>query len=149
MDEIKPLKAVPKAIPRIGLGVLVLDRGHLLLGERKNAHGAGTWSPAGGHLEFGETPQEGAVRELFEETGMEALELAPLSWTNDFFQEEGKHYITLFWLVTKFKNTPEVKEPHKCFRWEWFPLKKLPQPLFLSVVNLFTKISIDSLEIIT
>jgi ADP-ribose pyrophosphatase YjhB (NUDIX family) len=40
---------------------------------------AGRWLPPGGHVDPGETPEEGAVREVFEETGqrVELLDLAP------------------------------------------------------------------------
>lgn len=40
---------------------------------------AGRWLPPGGHVDPGETPEEGAVREVLEETGQQAvlLDLAP------------------------------------------------------------------------
>ena len=57
-----------KRIPRIGVGVIAENSdGLMLLGKRKNAHGEGDWEPPGGHLEFGETPIECAIRELKEE----------------------------------------------------------------------------------
>lgn len=33
-------------------------------------HGRETWETAGGHIEAGESPHDGAVRELYEETGI-------------------------------------------------------------------------------
>ncbi|MEB3196174.1 MAG: NUDIX domain-containing protein [Candidatus Sericytochromatia bacterium] len=40
---------------------------------------AGRWLPPGGHVDAGETPEEGAVREVFEETGqqVELLDMTP------------------------------------------------------------------------
>jgi ADP-ribose pyrophosphatase YjhB (NUDIX family) len=40
---------------------------------------AGRWLPPGGHVDPGETPEEGAVREVKEETGQDAvlIDLAP------------------------------------------------------------------------
>lgn len=56
---------------KVGLGLYILnDRGQVLLGLRKAKHGEGTWCPPGGHLEYGESFEEGAVREAFEETGI-------------------------------------------------------------------------------
>lgn len=122
--------------PRIGVGIIVVKDGKILLGERCYSHGNNTWCPPGGHLELWETPAECAVRELQEETGLEALNVEPGPWTNDYYREDGKHYITIYMKVTEFTGTLDVKEPDKCKRWEWFSMDDLPQPLFLSFTNL-------------
>lgn len=36
---------------RVGIGVFVFKDGKFLMAQRKNAHGDGTWSVPGGHLE--------------------------------------------------------------------------------------------------
>jgi 8-oxo-dGTP diphosphatase len=59
--------------PRIGVGVAVLPEGKGLLGKRKGSHRAGHWSFPGGHLDFGESAESYASRELLEETGLKAL----------------------------------------------------------------------------
>lgn len=82
--------------PQIGVGVLIFRENQLLLGKRKNAHGDGAWAAAGGHLEFGESPEECATREVLEETGIRIKNIRPGPFTNDFFEKENKHYITLF-----------------------------------------------------
>lgn len=115
--------------PKIGVGVIVVQNGQLLLGKRKGSHGAGEWALAGGHLEYGETIEACAARELKEETGLEALSTQTVSWTNDVISEN-KHYITFFVQVDRFKGEIELKEPHKCEGWHWFPLNSLPTPLF-------------------
>ncbi|WP_262495513.1 NUDIX hydrolase [Paenibacillus sp. B2(2019)] len=38
-----------------------------------------TWEFAGGHIEVGETPEEAAARELFEETGAKQSSLVPIA----------------------------------------------------------------------
>ncbi len=79
-------------LPKVGVGVLVIERGEILLGKRKNAHGTGDWSAPGGHLEFNETVSNCVQRELLEETGLiaETIHLGP--WEEVFFQKENKHY---------------------------------------------------------
>ncbi len=124
--------------PKVGVGVLVIDKGRILLGERLGSHGEGTWSPPGGHLEFGESPEECAARELQEEAGLVATEIVVQHWSNDIFHEEKKHYITLFAIVKGFEGRVELREPEKCRGWHWFPVGELPQPLFLPLSN-FTK----------
>ena len=115
--------------PKVGVGVIVVQNGQLLLGKRKGSHGAGEWALAGGHLEYGESIEDCAARELKEETGLEALSLQSVSWTNDVISED-KHYITFFVQVDRFQGEIVLKEPHKCEGWHWFPLDSLPSPLF-------------------
>lgn len=121
--------------PKVGIGVIVRDGDHILIGKRKNAHGSGTWAFPGGHLEFKETPEECAARELLEETGLRALSVKRGAWTNDVI-DGSKHYITLFMIVDQFEGSLETKEPEKCEGWEWHRFEDLPKPLFASIESL-------------
>lgn len=85
--------------PRVGVGILIIKDGKVLLGLRKTSHGMGTWCPPGGHLEFGESMEDCARREVLEETGMKIENLRFSTATNDVFVEDGKHYITLHMLA--------------------------------------------------
>src|SRR5665213_417667 len=85
--------------PRVGVGVLLVENDKLLLGKRKNSHGNGTWAPPGGHLEFGESFEECAIREVLEETGLNIKNPEFLAITNDFFQKENRHYVSVFMRV--------------------------------------------------
>ena len=122
--------------PKVGVGVLIINDGKILLGKRKNTHGGGLWAPPGGHLEFAERLAECARREVLEETGLEVSNLKVLGFTNDIFVQENKHYITIFMITNQFSGSPQVLEPNKCERWEWFELDKLPANLFLPLQNL-------------
>jgi 8-oxo-dGTP diphosphatase len=117
-------------IPRIGVGVIVLRDGLVLLGQRTGSHGAGTWALPGGHLEFGESAEDCARREVREETGLELQGVTPGPYTSDVFASEEKHYVTLFVLSRSPCGEPEVREPMKCERWGWFAWSALPEPLF-------------------
>lgn len=106
------------------------------MGLRTAGHGAGTWQFPGGHLEFGESVEDCALREAREETGLELANPRPGPYTNDIFAAEGRHYITLFVVADYAGGTPEVCEPDKCARWEWVTWDALPEPLFLPALNL-------------
>lgn len=60
----------PRPVPTVG--VVCLRQGEVLLIKRGNPPRQGQWSLPGGRLEWGETLQAGALRELAEETGVEA-----------------------------------------------------------------------------
>ena len=122
--------------PLIGVAVIVIKDGTVLLGLRKNSHGDGTWAFPGGHLEFGESIKACARREIFEETGIRIKNLRYGPYTNDIFETEGKHYVTLFILADYESGVPRVKEPHKCERWQWLPWPPEIEPHFLPIANL-------------
>lgn len=121
--------------PKVGVGVIIIRDSKVLLGKRKHAHGEGTWSFAGGHLEFGESILECAQREALEETGLKIMDVRTGPYTNDIFKDEGKHYITLFVTCTAV-GEPRVMEPEKCEKWQWFDWDELPENLFVPVENL-------------
>ncbi len=133
---------------KVGVGTLIFDlRGQLLLGRRKSSHGNGTWCPPGGHLEFGESFEQAAIREAQEETGLvlQPQSLQIVGITNDFFAESERHYVTVMMRAGGFEGTPQLKEPDKFEEWQWFDLSVLPENLFLPVQNFFKKHSPETL----
>jgi 8-oxo-dGTP diphosphatase len=60
------------AWPRCGASAVVFRGPEVLLVERGKAPLAGLWSLPGGHIEAGETARAAALREVREETGVEA-----------------------------------------------------------------------------
>jgi 8-oxo-dGTP diphosphatase len=108
----------------------------ILLGKRRNTHGEGCWSFPGGHLEYGESIEACAHREVMEETGLVLANLRLGPYTNDIFEEENKHYVTLFVLADCRSGQATVREPERCEAWGWFEWSCLPQPLFMPIVNL-------------
>ena len=122
--------------PKVGLGVAILKEGKILFGKRKNAHGEGSWCYPGGHLEFNESWEECARREVMEETGITIKNLRFGTVTNDIFEKEGKHYITIIMIAEPDEGESKVMEPDKCEGWDWFEWNNLPQPLFIPTQNL-------------
>ncbi len=122
--------------PRVGVGVILVKDNKMLLFKRRNAHGDGTWGFPGGHLEFKEEIEDCVRREVEEETGITVHNIQFAAFTNDVFEKESKHYITLFMLCDWKSGEVQIKEPEKCIDLGWYEWDKLPEPLFLPITNL-------------
>jgi 8-oxo-dGTP diphosphatase len=136
---------------KVGLGVVVIrnfnDINKVLLGQRKGSHGEGTWSFPGGHQEFGENWENCIYRETAEEVGEEfkidLIDKHLFAITDDYFEQEEKHYNILFFIAKYLYGETEIMEPHKCLGWEWYSWQEIKmvyqnikKQLFLPIQNL-------------
>ena len=128
-----------KRRPLVGVGVLIRSNERDLLMKRHNSHGEGTWSPPGGHLEFGETLEQCAIRETREETSLLIEDVVFVGISNDFFIAEDKHYITIWMEAKKIKGDAKINSPDELTEIGWFKLNELPDPLFLPLEKLINK----------
>ena len=116
--------------PVAGLGIIVWKDGKFLMFKRKGAHRPDTWAAPGGGLEYGESWEEGAEREVMEETGLSIKNIRPLAFTNDVFEDEHRHSVTI-WLESDWAGgEAKIMEPHKHASLAWHTFKDLPSPLF-------------------
>ncbi len=122
--------------PIVGVGVIVRLGNRMLLLKRKNVHGAGTWSTPGGHLDYGETPELCARREVKEETAVDISGVRFRAITSDVFQDIGKHYITIWMEANHAAGEPVVNASYEMSEVHWFNCDELPEPLFLPLKNL-------------
>lgn len=123
--------AAGSSMVRVGVGCVVRrEDGHILLVRRRGVHGDGTWSTPGGHLDFGESPEACAVREVLEETGVRVGDPQLVTTTNDVMPADGRHYVTLWVIARHVDGDPDVLATHELDQVAWFGLDELPEPRF-------------------
>ena len=124
------------SIVRVGVGVLTMRSGKVLLGKRNSdpakadseLHGEDTWTLPGGKMEFKESFEETARREVREETTLEADDFELVSITNDI--DEDAHFITIGLKPNILKGEPKITEPDEITEWKWFDINNLPSKMF-------------------
>jgi 8-oxo-dGTP diphosphatase len=119
-----------------GFGVVLEKDGKILLGRRHTDpdkadsafRSAGEWCIPGGKLDWGESLEEGAAREVFEETGIKIKSPQVISVHNCI--NEHAHFVTVGLVAKKWAGEAKVMEPDEIEEWEWFDLKNLPHPRY-------------------
>lgn len=84
------------------------------------------------------------MRELKEETNLDANISHIKLWyfTDDYMQEDMKHYVTFLPILRIFQGELMNMEPHKLEQWEWMDwndIKYLWEKLFLPIQNFIKK----------
>jgi 8-oxo-dGTP diphosphatase len=87
-----------RARPELCVGALVERDGALLLVERAQDPGKGTWSVPGGRVEGGERMEVAVVRELAEETGLHGVCEDLVGWVERISDEY--HFVIADFVVT-------------------------------------------------
>lgn len=101
----------------IGVGIMVLKDDKILLGLRNpnkekassELEGQGTWTMPGGKVEFMERLDDAAIRELKEETNLNAEELRFLCIQDDM--TDTAHYVTVGFITNKYIGDLKTMEP--------------------------------------
>lgn len=120
-----------------GLGVILVKKdGTILLGKRhpdpdkadSAFRSSGEWCLPGGKLDWGETFEEGAIREVQEETGIIIADPQVISVHN--CKNEHAHFMTVGLVAEQWRGEAQVMEPDEITEWGWFALDSLPQPRY-------------------
>lgn len=85
--------------PVPAVGVVCLRGDEVLLIRRGTPPMLGEWSLPGGRIEPGERAVDAALRELREETGVEAEIVGLIDVVDGFFPEAGEHYVLIDYLA--------------------------------------------------
>lgn len=111
----RPRTMVGRPVVDVAVGVVRDPDGNVLLAERKaGKDAAGFWEMPGGQVDPGETAAQAVERELLEEVGIRALELAPWRlYEHDFPTQR----LRLHWFhVRRWEGQPSGREGQ---RLEW------------------------------
>lgn len=115
----------------VGAGVFVYRQGQVLLQKRKDNH---CWGIHGGAVEIGETTEEAAKRELWEETGLIAnkLELLGVFSGKDMlytYPNGDEVYIIGINYVCRDFSGDLLSETDETLGLQWFDIYELPQEI--------------------
>ncbi len=84
----------------------VRKNGHVLLGLKKLGFGAGKWNGFGGKVEEGETVEQAAARELFEESGLRAELVKHGELTFQFANKPEWNQVVHVFVATSWSGNP-------------------------------------------
>jgi 8-oxo-dGTP diphosphatase len=101
--------------PEICVGAIARRDGALLLVLRGRQPGRGRWSVPGGRVEAGETLADAVVRELREETGLDAVCGPFVGWVERI--ESDHHFVILDFEVTGIEGVLTAGDDADDARW--------------------------------
>lgn len=104
---------------------LVHKDGKILLGMKKRGFGVGRWNGFGGKLGEGETIEEAAIREIKEESCINAIEITKRGILNFEFENDPILLEVHIYSIDKFEGVPEETEE---MRPQWFSVDEIPFP---------------------
>ncbi len=116
--------------PKVGMGIMIMRDGKVLMGKRKTSHGVGEYAFPGGHLEYMESFEDCARREVMEEAGIKIKHIRFLHVGN-ILHYAPKHYVNVVLFAEWESGEAQVLEPDKLEEWQWYDMDNLPSPVFI------------------
>ena len=101
---------------------------YVLLIERGNEPFKGFWAFPGGFMNIDETAEQGALRELKEETGLELNSIKQFGTFTEVNRDPRERVITIAYYSLTQKT--EVKGDDDAAKAQWFPLDEIPPLAF-------------------
>ncbi len=129
--------------PLLGALAVVLREDHVLLAQRGKDPGRGLWGFPGGHVEWGETVAQTAMRELREETGIAARSGEILTHYDLILREGGEvvtHYLLVGVACTYVSGEPRADDD--AMDAAWIPVRDVRAKRLPLIENVDTLLSL-------
>jgi 8-oxo-dGTP diphosphatase len=113
-------RAYPE-FPRVGVGAIVIKDGKVLMVKRAAPPNKNLWAIPGGMLELGETLQQGAEREIFEETNIRIRAGKPI-FTFDLLERDNEGRVYFHFLIVDMEAeylSGEIKAASDALDADW------------------------------
>lgn len=113
--------------PEVGIGAVVEHGGAILLIERATPPNQGLWAIPGGRLEFGETLQQAAEREIREETGI-VIRAGEVIYTTEFLDYDAQGEVQYHYVILDLRGdylSGEVSAGDDASAAAWVPFAQL------------------------
>jgi len=102
---------------------LIHENDKILLGMKKRGFGEGWYNGFGGKLEEGESIEQAAIRELYEESGLQANKLSKRGILYFDFVDDNEHLEVHLFKIEGYNG--EIIESEE-MKPKWFDIDKLP-----------------------
>ncbi|MHA1771839.1 MAG: NUDIX domain-containing protein [Candidatus Thorarchaeota archaeon] len=108
--------------PTPTVDVAIIDRENIILVKRGHEPYKGSWVLPGGFIEYGETAEEAAVREVLEETGVSVKLRDILGVYSAPERDPRKHVLTVVFVAERIKGEPVGGDD--AAEAKWFKIKE-------------------------
>lgn len=125
---------VEKHLVRLATDICVFrhrdDLTEILLIKRLNPPFAGEWALPGGRLEAGENLDACAIRELYEETGLQPQTIEHFANFSDPDRDPRERTVSAVYIAMAGDNSDQAIAGSDAKDVRWFPLSSLPELAF-------------------
>jgi len=111
--------------PKVIVGVLVKNKNKYLLAKENLESGRTCWLVPGGKVEFGESLEDAARREILEETGIVAKKLKFLCFKEAIFPQFNYHTVIFFYLTQTNQSRLSKDIEGKVQESKWFTKREI------------------------
>jgi 8-oxo-dGTP diphosphatase len=108
---------VPRPVPVVRLIVVESTGRVLLLRRAADSTAGGRWCLPGGKIDYGDTAELAAARELLEETGLEAKDLAFLFYQDNLPSAPGQMHCLNLYFRCRAEGEPVLNEESTAAAW--------------------------------